>query len=138
MHMAIARDVARPAGAGPDRPQGLLHRRHHRRVLPHAEVIVRAPDRHLGADAVIIGARKPTAAPLEIGEHAVPPLGAQRTETLSEEALGIHAGPRWLPLLWLRVVIDYFASRRRGELADGSLHPIAFTILPRRGHLVVI
>src|SRR5947209_5580392 len=46
--------------------------------------------------------------------------------------------PRPLPLLWLRVVIDYLASRRRGELADGALHPIALTILPHRGHLVVI
>jgi hypothetical protein len=27
---------------------------------------------------VVIGAREAAAAPLEIGEHAVPPLGAQR------------------------------------------------------------
>jgi len=43
--------------------------------------------------AVIEGTRKATAAPFEIGKHAVPPLGAQRVETLSEEALVIHAGP---------------------------------------------
>src|ERR1700738_3332085 len=46
--------------------------------------------------------------------------------------------PCWLPLLWLRVVIDYLAGRRCGELADGALHPIALPILPHRGHLVVI
>src|SRR6266481_3498342 len=45
---------------------------------------------------------------------------------------------RWLPLLWLRVVIDYLAGRRCGELADGALHPIALTIGPHRAHLVVI
>jgi hypothetical protein len=56
-------------------------------VLPHAEIVVRAPNGHLGADAVIIGAWKPPAAPFEIGERAIPPLGVQRTETLSEEAL---------------------------------------------------
>jgi len=59
-------------------------------VLPHAEIVVRAPHRNLGADAVVIGAREPAAAPLQIGEHPVPPLGAQRIETLSEDALAIH------------------------------------------------
>src|SRR5712671_1643957 len=46
--------------------------------------------------------------------------------------------PCRLPLLWLRVVIDYLAERRCSELADGALHPIALPILPHRGHLVVI
>jgi len=62
-------------------------------VLPHAEIVVRAPDGHLGADAVVEGPRKPPASPLEIGKDAVPPLGAQRVEALSEEALVIHVGP---------------------------------------------
>ena len=90
MHMAVAGDVARAAGAGADRPQRLLHRRQHRRMLPHAEIVVRAPHRDLGADPVIEGARKAAAAPLEIGEHAVPPLGAQRVEALFEKAFVIH------------------------------------------------
>ena len=107
MHMAVAGDVARAAGAGADRPQGLLHRRQHRRVLPHAEIVVRAPDGDLGADAVIEGARKAAAAPLEIGKDAISPLGAQRIEALFEEALVIHAGPCWLPLLGRRVSAGY-------------------------------
>jgi len=90
MHMAVAGDVARTPGAGPDRPQRLLDRRQHHRVLPHAEIVVRAPHRDLGADAVIIGARKTAAAPLEIGKDAVAPLGAQRVEALFEEAFVIH------------------------------------------------
>src|SRR5216684_6147434 len=93
MEVAVARDVARSAGAGADRPQRLRHRRQHRRMLPHAEIIVRAPDRDLGADAVIEGARKAAAAPFEIGKDAIPPLGAHCVETLSEKALVIHAGP---------------------------------------------
>jgi hypothetical protein len=39
---------------------------------------------------VVIGARKTAAAPLEIGEHPVPPLGPQRLEALFDEALVIH------------------------------------------------
>jgi hypothetical protein len=76
-----------------DRPQRLLHCRQHRRVLTHDEIIVRAPHGDLGADPVIEGARKAAAAPLEIGEDAIPPLGAQRAEALSEKALVIHGGP---------------------------------------------
>jgi hypothetical protein len=39
---------------------------------------------------VIKGAREAAAAPLEIGEHAIPPLAAQRIEPLSEEAFVVH------------------------------------------------
>src|SRR5882757_1975069 len=48
------------------------------------------------------------------------------------------AAPCWLPLLWLRVVIDYLAERRCGEVDDRALHPIALTIGPHRAHLVVV
>jgi hypothetical protein len=65
MHMAVAGDVARAAGAGTDRAQGLLHRPEHRRMLPHAEIVVRAPYRDLGADP--INNRRP----LETGRTAV-------------------------------------------------------------------
>ena len=99
MHMAVAGDVAGAAGAGADRPQRLFHRRQHRRVLPHAEIVVRAPHRDLGADAVIIGARKPAAAPLEIGEDAIPPLGAQRIEALFEVSLRNPCRRRWKQFL---------------------------------------
>jgi hypothetical protein len=92
MYMAVPRDVACAAGAGANRPQRLFHRRQHRRVLPHAEIVVRAPHRDLGADAVVEGARKAAAAPLEIGKDAITPLGVQRVEALSEEALVIHTG----------------------------------------------
>jgi len=42
---------------------------------------------------VIEGAREAAAAPLEIGEDAIPPLAAQRTEALFKEAFVIHNGP---------------------------------------------
>src|SRR5712671_3397906 len=90
MHMAVARDIAGAAGAGADRAQCLLHGREDGWMLPHAEIIVRAPHRHLGADAVVIGAREAPAAPLQIGEHAIPPLGARCLKALVEEAFVIH------------------------------------------------
>src|SRR5215469_1197521 len=94
MHMAVAGDVARAAGAGADRPQCLLDCREHRGVLAHAEIVVRAPHRDLGADAMVKGARKAPAAPLQIGEHAVPPFAVQRVETVSEKAFVIHSSPQ--------------------------------------------
>ena len=90
MEMAVAGDVAGAAGAGAERRDRLRHRREHGRMLAHAEIVVRAPDRDLGADAVVEGARKAAAAPLEIGEDPVAPLGAQRIEALFEEAFVVH------------------------------------------------
>src|SRR5262249_53657448 len=93
MDVAVARNVAGAAGAGADRTHGLFHRREDRGGLTHAEISVRAPNRDLGADAVVEGTWKAATATLEIGKGAIPALGVQRTETLSEEGLVIHGGP---------------------------------------------
>ena len=90
MEMIVARDVAGSAGARTHCPQRLFHGREHRRMLPHAEVIVRAPHGDFGPDAVIEGPRKAAAAPFEIGEDAVAPLSAQRLEALVKEPFVIH------------------------------------------------
>ena len=94
VEMVVARDVAGAAGPGTHRPQRLLHCREHRRMLTHAEIVVRAPDRDLGADAVVEGARKPAAAPLDVGKDAVASLGAQCVEAFVEEAVVIHCSSR--------------------------------------------
>ena len=93
MDVAVAGNVAGAAGAGADRAKPLLHCGQHRRVLSHAEIVVRAPHRHLGADAVVESAGEAAAAPFEIGKDPISALGVQRIETLSEEALVIHGGP---------------------------------------------
>jgi len=93
MHMAVARDVARPAGPGADRSQRLLDRRQYRRVLAHAALAVRAPPRDLGGDAMAVGARKPAAAPLEIGKYTVPP-SAQLEGALEIQASSSAAEPQ--------------------------------------------
>ena len=59
-------------------------------MLAHAEIVVRAPHRNLGADAVIKGARKAPAAPFKIGKDAVPALGAQPIQALFEKGFVIH------------------------------------------------
>src|ERR1700730_7874013 len=92
MKMTVAGDVAGSAGACTYCPQGLFHRCQDGGMLPHAEIVVRAPHGDLGADAVIKGAREAAAAPLEIGKDPVAPFGAQRVEALTEEALVIHGG----------------------------------------------
>src|SRR5438132_7663236 len=88
--MIVARDVAGSAGPRTHFPQRLFHRRQHRRMLPHAEIIVRAPDGNLGPDPMIESAREAAATPLEIGKDAVAPLGAQRIEALTEEGFVVH------------------------------------------------
>ncbi len=90
MQMAVPRDVAGAAGSGAERAQRLVHRGEHGRMLAHAEIIVRAPDRHLGADPVIEGAGKTTTAPLEIGEDSVAPLAAKRVEAGAKKGFVIH------------------------------------------------
>jgi hypothetical protein len=55
-------------------------------VLPHAEIIVRTPDRHFATDTVIESPRKEAAAPFELCEETVTALGAQDIEALLKEA----------------------------------------------------
>jgi hypothetical protein len=45
--MAGSRNVARPAGAGSNPIDGLMHCCEHRRMLAHAQVIVGTPDGNL-------------------------------------------------------------------------------------------
>src|SRR5439155_16003310 len=51
---------------------------------------VRAPDGDLGADPMIVSAREGAAAPFEIGENAVAPLGVERVYPRFEEIVEIH------------------------------------------------
>src|SRR6202035_4466465 len=90
MAVCVAPNVASAAAAGAKRKNGLDHRIEHHRVLPHAEIVVGAPDRHLVADAVLESAREEAAAPLDIGKDAIAALDAELIETLCEIGLVIH------------------------------------------------
>jgi hypothetical protein len=59
-------------------------------VLAHAEIIVRAPDRDLGPDAVIVSPREPAAAPFEVGKDTISSFGAKRVEALFEKFVVVH------------------------------------------------
>ena len=74
----------------------LMHGGAHRLVLAHAEIVVRAPHRHVADTAVreMIGCRIGSAAALEVGENPVTAFGVQRLEMLPETGLVIHALPR--------------------------------------------
>src|SRR6266446_1196973 len=88
--IGVAGDVASAATAGAERAYGLDHRIEHDGVLAHPEIVVRAPHRDLGADAMIEGAWKLAATPLEMGEGAVAPFRAKLIKTLFEEGFVIH------------------------------------------------
>ena len=85
-------DVAGPARPGADALERLGHGLQHQRVLAHAEVVVRAPDRDLDRTlgAVPGGAREPSAVALEVGEDPIPSLGAQPREGVGQDLLVSH------------------------------------------------
>src|ERR1700759_3598602 len=59
-------------------------------MLAHAEIIIRAPDRHLGAKPMIECMRKPAATALDFRKDPVAALTAKPVEVLPEEALVLH------------------------------------------------
>ena len=90
MGVAGSGDVAGTPGPGAGAAQLLCHRGQHLGVLAHAEIIVRAPYRDFGADAVIVGAREPAAAPLQIREDTIAPLAMERVDPRFEKVVEIH------------------------------------------------
>jgi hypothetical protein len=81
--MRRARYVARSARTSADAIDGFVHCRQHRRVLPHAEIVVRAPngDRFDGSALDSVGFWKCAAAAVHIGERAVSALGMESMKT---------------------------------------------------------
>ena len=90
--MMGARDVAGAAGAGADPGRGLDHGADHFRMLPHAEIVVGAPDHDVARSlrGMPNRMRKPARDPLEIGENPVAPLIVQAAEGGTEELAVIH------------------------------------------------
>jgi hypothetical protein len=108
------------AGAARTRAQAIdrvVHRFENSRMLPDPEVIVRAPDSHLGWEQVMIGQRKYTGTPLEVGEVPVTPFPAKCFQPVIEECVTIKhdralVSPRTatlvsvsLPIMMMRTVV---------------------------------
>jgi len=55
-------------------------------MLPHAEIVVGAPDSDLASETMIKGAGKSAATPFKVGEAPVTALGTKRIKPLFEEA----------------------------------------------------
>ena len=97
-HVVVVRagDVAGSARARAATVERLVHGPDHRRVLCHAEVVVGAPDGHLGLVATMGHAGEAAGAALQFGEHAVIAVQPERVDLVAEELLVIH-GPTLFP-----------------------------------------
>ena len=87
-----AGDVAGAAGAGSDPGRGLDHGADHLGMLPHSEIVVRAPDHDIARPFRAMPHRIREAArnSLQIGENPVAPLVMQAAEGGTEELAVIH------------------------------------------------
>ena len=95
--MSIAADVARAARPGADAMQRLLHGRHDRGMLAHAQIVVGAPDgdrlravvsrKALGIGKIALGAQ-------DIDEDAVAALVMKAVNRCSENAFVVQRRPR--------------------------------------------
>jgi hypothetical protein len=65
---------------------GVTHRFEYRRMLAHAEIIVRTPDGHLILQAVVKGLRKVTGAPFEVGKDPISVFTSYELETGSKSS----------------------------------------------------
>ena len=69
--MGRARDVARPTCASAGSVERLMHRGQDLGVLPHAQIVIRTPNRHLRWAIVALGLGKRALLPLQLGKVAV-------------------------------------------------------------------
>ena len=90
--MVRAGDVARPTCAGAARIQCRMHRANDGGVLPHAEIVVGAPDRHFLRAAIGMArrARKGAAVAFQFSEDAVAPFAVEPIDLLAEVGLVVH------------------------------------------------
>src|SRR6185295_6164710 len=103
-----ARDVARAARSCSEGIHRLVHRLDYIRVLPHAEIVVRAPDGDVLLAAVIVpdrGLGKLPPISLEVDEYPVAPLGPDFFQGVLESSQMFHGAiTRYLAprLSWTR------------------------------------
>jgi hypothetical protein len=92
MFVIGARDVARAARTCPATIQRFMHGAQHIRMLSHAEIIIRTPNSHLTAHALVVTrcARKLSAAPFKISEDPIPAFAAEAIKLPLEKFLVIH------------------------------------------------
>src|ERR1700739_2216521 len=87
-----SRDVTGTAGASAHPGRGLDHSTDHFGMLPHAEIVVGAPDHDVLGPfrGMPYGVRKTPGDAFKIGENPVAPLVMQAVEGATEEFTVIH------------------------------------------------
>src|SRR6202521_538237 len=125
------RDVAGAAGTGPHSGGSLDHGADHFGMLPHAEIVVGAPDHDVARPlrGMPHRMRAPARDPFEIGENPVAPLVMQAVEGGTEELAVIHrkrpgTGPESRSGIALfRAFPGLMSSRNRSFASPGDGQP---------------
>ena len=95
LHVIVSRagDVARTACASAHIFDRLFHRAGDARALPHAQIVIGAPNHHIARVAFIGAQAGPRELPLyatQIGEHTITALGTDASDGGFESAAVIH------------------------------------------------
>jgi len=90
MVMAGSLYVARPARAGSDPIESVMHCCEHRRMLAHSQVIVGTPDGNLILQTMIKGLRKVAGASLQVRKDSISIFASDELETRLKELVEIH------------------------------------------------
>ena len=88
--MAGSRNVARPARAGSDPIESVMHCCEHHRMLAHAQVIVGTPDGNLILQTMIKGLRKVAGASLQVRKDSISIFASDELETRLKQLVEIH------------------------------------------------
>jgi hypothetical protein len=141
--MIGAGDVARAAGPGAETGGGFDHGAHDLRVLPHAEIIVGAPDDDFlrPLRRVPHGVRKSSGYSLEVGEDAVAPLDMQTRESVGKETVKARSARLPKPSLRIGHVPLIGGPNRPIEMTAQTLAPLralcgSFFVIGRSGSLI--
>src|SRR5262245_5940497 len=92
MIMVGAGDVARSTGAGAATVERLVHGRKNLRMLAHAEIVVRAPDRYLfrAGGGMMRRFGKGSHLAFEVGEHAITSFATETIQLAPKIVLVVH------------------------------------------------
>src|SRR3954467_18134 len=115
--MIGARDIARAARACAHARRGFDHRADHLRMLPHAEVVIRAPDDDVAAPLWRMPDRVREAPrdALEVREYAIAPLLVQAAQRIRENGVVVHSSgsrSRHIRKILVRMSREYTGSAR--------------------------
>src|SRR5262252_6565822 len=90
--VASARDISCAPGACPGSINCIVHSGKYRRVLTHAQVVVRTPDRDFGSQMIMKSPGKRAGSAYEIGKHSIAIFCPQSLQACLKESLEVIHG----------------------------------------------